>query len=167
MKKAFSIAMAIFLFSCGQRENKKDIETTKYDNISTTVSTDTSKLSKLIDIDTYKPTSVKFKYVVIDNSGQNQRLSVPGPSDNYLEGILYFDTVTFKNLKATYFHVDYLSPNFDKTDFKFDWLDDDIKNELIKSDTNYHGHPDFSFGLGHSGKLWLLDNKLLLIKSIN
>jgi hypothetical protein len=167
MKKAFSILITVILFSCGQQEDKNGSETIKIENMSTTISTDSSKLSKLIDISIYKPTSVKFKYIFIDNSGQNERLSVPGPSDNYLEGILYFDTTTFKNLRAKYFNVDDSSPNLDKTYFNFDWLDDDIKNELIKSDTNYHGHPDFFLGLGHSGKLWLLDNKLLLKKSMN
>jgi hypothetical protein len=153
------------LSSCGQQKGKTDNETTKEGNVSTTISTDTSKLSNLIDIKIFKPTHVKFKYTFIDNSGQSERLTVPGPSDNYLQAILYFDTLTFKNIKAKYYNGDYASPNFDKQSFNFDWLDQDIKNELIKSDTSYYGHPDYF--LDGTNKLWLLENKLLLIKSTN
>jgi hypothetical protein len=165
MTRIFYIIITTFLLlSCGQKKSKEDNETSKAGNISTTISSDTSKLSKLINIDAFRPTQVKFKYIFIDNSGQNERLSVPGPSDNYLEAVLYFDTTTFKALRTKYFDADYLSSNFDKLSFNFEWLDNDIKKELMKSDTNYHGHPDFFLGLGHSGKLWFLDNKLLLIK---
>ena len=155
----------MLLLSCGQQKKNEDNDTTNKGNISTTISTDTSKLSKLIDINVFKPTHVKFKYIFIDNSGQNERLSVPGPSDNYLEAVLYFDTTTFNALRTKYFKADYPSPNFDKQSFNFEWLDNDIKNELMKSDTNYHGHPDFFLGLGQSSKLWLLENKLLLTRS--
>ena len=83
----------------------------------------TSKLSKIIDLVTYKPTQVKFKYVFIDNSGQNERLSVPGPSDSYLQAVLYFDTATYRQFKTKYFYADYVSPNYDRQNFNFDWLD--------------------------------------------
>ena len=161
----YLIITTILLLSCRQKKSKEDYETTKAGNISTTISADTSKLSKIIKIDVFKPTQAKFKYIFMDNSGQNERLSVPGPSDNYLEAVLYFETTTFNALKTKYFKAEYPSPNFDKQSFNFEWLDNDIKNELMKSDTNYHGHPDFFLGLGQSGKLWLLDNKLLLTKS--
>jgi hypothetical protein len=119
-------------------------------------------LARLINLTTFKPVHVKFKYVFIDNSAQNQRLSVPGPSDSYLQAILYFDSATFKTWKAKYFSTDYPSPGFDKQGFNFDWLNDSVKAELLKSDTDYHGHPDYFFG---ANKLWMLDNKLLLLKS--
>lgn len=161
----YIIITSILVLSCGQQKDIVDNETTKAGNISITISADSSKLSRIINIHSYRPTQVKFKYSFIDNSGNNDRLSVPGPLDNYLEAVMYFDTITFKALKAKYFEADYPSPNFDKLSFNFDWLDNDTKNELMKSDTNYQGHPDFFFGLGHSGKLWLLNNKLLLIKT--
>jgi hypothetical protein len=168
MTRIFCIVVTTILWlSCGQKKSKKDNETTKTGNIYTTISTDTSKLSKIIDINIFKPTKAKFKYIFIDNSGQNERLPVPGPSDNYLEAVLYFDTVTFKTLKTKYFSENYHSPNLDKRNFNFEWLDKDIKIELMKSDANYQGHPDFFLGLGQLGKLWLLENKLLLTKSTN
>lgn len=164
-RKIYILTTTILLLSCGQQTDKTNNETTKEGNVSTTISTDTSKLASLIDIKVFKPTHVKFKYTFTDNSGQNERISVPGPSDNYLQAILYFDATTFKNLKTKYYTINYVSPNFAKQSFNFEWLDNDIKNELIKSDTNYHGHPDYF--LGGTNKLWLLDNKLLLIKRAN
>lgn len=166
-KLIVTIITTLLLISCGQHTAKKDDETKTKGNISTTISTDTTKLARLINLRTYKPTHAKFKYTFIDNSGQNERLTVPGPSDNFLQAILYFDTTTFKELRTKYFMADYPLPNFDKQTFNFEWLDNDTKDELLKSDTSYHGHPDYFLGLGQSGKLWLLDNKLLLINSTN
>jgi hypothetical protein len=163
MTKLFlTFILTLSLLSCGQHNEKTDSDTVKDGNKSTTLSTDTAKLSRLVDIATFKPTHAKFKYIFIDNSGQNERLTVPGPSDSYLQAILYFDTVTFNQLKTKYFSADYSSPNYDRQDFNFDWLDPDIRKELLQQDTSYHGHPDYFLGLGVKGKLWLLDNKLLL-----
>ena len=164
MKLVWTFTFLLFL-SCGQDNKKADSDTVKDGNESTTLSTDTSKLSKLIDITTYRPRHAKFKYLFIDNSGQDKRLSVPGPSDSYLQAVLYFDTATFNQLKTKYFSADYLSPDYDRQEFNFEWLDQDVRKELLESDTSYHGHPDYFLGLGVKGKLWLLDNKLLLKKS--
>lgn len=155
----------LLLFSCGQRTDKTESDTTKEGNKTTTISTDTVKLSKLINISNFQPTHAKFKYIFIDNSGQSERLSVPGPSDSYLQAVLYFDTITFSQLKTKYFNVDYLSPNYAKQDFNFEWLDTNLRKELMQSDTNYHGHPDYFLGLGVKGKLWFLNNKVLLTKT--
>lgn len=168
MKKiSYLFIIGALVCSCDQNNDRQESETIKKDNSSTTISTDIEKLAKLIDIKTYKPTKVKFKYTLIDNSVQNERITVPGPSDIDLQAILYFDSTTFKKLKTTFFNTDYQAPNYIKQSFDFDWLDKDIKVELFASDTIYHGHPDYFFGLGQSGKLWLLDSKLLLIKSTN
>lgn len=163
-KLILNLILTLLLFSCGQHTNKTENDKVKKGNKSTTVSTDTAKLSKLIDISMYKPIHAKFKYIFIDNSAQDKRLSVPGPSDSYLQAVLYFDDATFNQLKTKYFSADYPSPNFNKQDFNFDWLDLDVRKELLQSDTNYHGHPDYSLGLGVKGKLWFLDNKILLTK---
>jgi|SRR5215203_3531956 len=152
----------LIMLSCGQQENTKEDDTVTKGNISTTLSTDTTKLSRLINIKDYKPTSAKFKYVLADNSGKNERLTVPGPSDSHLQAILYFDKTTFQKLKTKYFSIDYTSPNYSQTEFSFDWLDEDVKDELMRSDTSYHGQQDYFLSLGQSGKLWFLNNKVLL-----
>jgi hypothetical protein len=155
----------LLLFACGQQTEKNNNETTKEGNKSTTISTDTAKLSKLIDITSIKPTHAKFKYIFIDNSGQNERLTIPGPSDSYLQAVLYFDTSTFNQIRTKYFKADYPSPNYNRQDFNFEWLDPNTREELLKSDTFYHGHPDYFLGLGVKGKMWFLNNKILLTKS--
>lgn len=166
MKRFYqTILYTLLLFSCGQKTKETDGDTIKEGNKATTISTDTAKLSRLIDIRTFKPTHAKFKYIFIDNSGQNERLSVPGPSDSYLEGVLYFDTATFRQLQSKYFNVGYLSPHFHRKEFNFEWLDTDVRDELLRSDTSYHGHPDYFLKLGPEGKLWFLENKVLLSKA--
>ena len=153
------------LLSCGQPPREADNETLKQGNRSTTLSADTAKLSKIIDLSTYRPFNAKFKYVFIDNSGQNERLSVPGPSDSYLEAVLYFDSTAFNQIRAKYFNTEYSSPGFNKQSFNFEWLDAQTRAELLRTDTSYHGHPDSLFGSGARGKLWFLRNKILLTES--
>lgn len=166
MTKLFSTLICIFLlFSCGQQADEADSETVKEGNKAITISTDTAKLSKLISLTVYKPTSAKFKYVLMENSKGNERLSVPGPSDSHLEAVLYYDSIPFEQLKRKYFDVNYPSQNFDPQQFNFEWLDTKIRDELLATDTSYHGHPDIFFNLGAEGKLWFLNNKIFLTKS--
>ena len=166
-KSILAITATLLLLSCGQKPEKTHSNISAKDNISKTISTDTILLGRLINLENIKPTHAKFKYAFVDNSAKNKRLSVPGPSDSHLEAILYFDSTTFEKIKMTYKLADYTASNFDKQSFNFEWLDKNIKIELLNSDSSYHGHPDYFFGLGQSGKLWLLDGKLLLTKSTN
>lgn len=82
-----------------------------------------------------------------------------------LQAVLYFDTATFAQLKAKYFSGDHPSPGYDKQEFNFDWFDPDVRKELVQGDTSSHGHPDYFLGLGVNGKLWLLNDKLLVVAS--
>ncbi len=169
------------MVSCRQNENKEknvnpiDNLTTsiiskdsviKNGNVTAAISTNIEKLGQLLDFKTYKPAKVKFNYTAIDNSGQNQRLSVPGPSDYSLQALLYFDSLTFEKFLNYDRNADYPSPNYSRDEFKFDWLDKEILTELNNSKENYHGHPDFFFGTTN-GKLWYLDKKILISKWTN
>lgn len=169
------------MISCGQNQesgkkyNSNDNQTTaqvfkdsviKNGNITTTISTDIEKLGQLLNFKTYKPTKVKFKYTFIDNTGQNKRLSVPGPSDYSLQALLYFDSLTFEKFIDYDRNADYPSPNYNREEFKFDWLDKEILNELNNSKENYHGHPNFFFGTTNA-KAWYLDKKILISKWTN
>jgi hypothetical protein len=177
----FIIVALTTLISCGQNQDGKKSKTStdtfttetalkdsvvKKGNVTTTISTDINKLGKILDFKIYKPTKVKFKYTYIDNSGQNERLSVPGPSEYYLQAILYFDSLTFEKYLDYDRHADYPSPNFNKDEFQFDWLDKEILTELNDSSENYRGHPDFFFGTTN-GKYWYLDKKILISKWSN
>jgi hypothetical protein len=162
MKLFLILTITTLLTSCGQTEIQ-DKETTKEDNISTTISSDTNRLGKLINIRRYRPTHVKFKYVFVDNSGQDQRLSVPGPSDSHLEAVLYFDTTTFHRLLNDNMLLSTISTNH-KTEYQFDWLDNDVKNEIEKMDSNTNDFPP-TFFMGEQlidGGYLMLDQKISL-----
>jgi hypothetical protein len=152
--------------SCKEKLNNKNAspDTQTVGNISTTLSSDTAKLGKLINLRLYKPTAAKFKYTFIDNSGQNERLSTPGPSDSYLEAILYFDAATFAQLLKDAEQRDSTISSLSKEEFNFDWLDQSIKDELTKSEAVYEKHSEVFAG---SSEVWFLDNKLLLRKAWN
>ena len=175
------MVILIVILSCGRQKDSKQttsnsdtikVEATLIDtaytngNITTTISTDINELGKLIDFRTYKPTNVKFKYVFIDNSAQNARISVPGPSDYSLQALMYFDSLTFEKFYDFDRHADYSSPGYKKEEFEFDWLEQETLVELEKSNPNYYGHPDFFFGKTN-GKSWYLDKKILLQKWTN
>ena len=133
-------------------------------NVTTVFSTDIDRLGKLLNFKTYRPVKVRFKHVFRDNSGQNRRLTVPGPSDYSLQALLYFDSLTFEQFLEFDRHADYPSPDYNRTDFAFNWLDKEILTEPENSDKDYRGHPDFFFGTA-DGKLWYLDGKILLVNS--
>ncbi len=156
------------ILSCETRtdKNNKQKNTThkikKANNLTQTISTDINLLGKLLDLTTYKPIEVKFKFTFIDNSAQNDRISVPGPSDYYLEAILYFDSLTFVKIKDFEKNLEWMEQNYKKEEFNFEWLSNDLQNQLMNSNLDYHGHPDFFFGSGVNRKCWYLENKILI-----
>jgi hypothetical protein len=158
--------------SCNSNEKTEKINIAtnelKTDNITEITSTDIEKLSEILDFGTHKPIKVEFKYVFIDNSGQNDRLSVPGPSDYYLEAILYFNDQTFRAMNAFELNLEWKQQHHNKQEFNFDWLPKHIIEELGNHNIeNYKGHPDFFFGTGVNGKAWYLENKILLQEYTN
>ncbi|MBS1634619.1 MAG: hypothetical protein JST26_01770 [Bacteroidetes bacterium] len=171
MLKLHAFVFGLLISFCSCRQNP---ETDTKSNISSTVSSDTAKLAKLIDLSLFRPRAAKFKYTVVDNSGENQRLSVAGPSDYCLEAVLYFDSLTFRRLVgkkyADYDLTKYTEPGHDspklkKEEFNFEWLDKNVREELLRSDTSYHGDCDLYYGTAPHGGLWILDHKVLIRKT--
>ena len=184
MSKIFIHILLVFLFCCYSslnfycnqpaviKDSPKDSigefassETTlKNGNITTTLSSDTAKLAKLLNLKKYKPYQVKFQYTFIDNSGGEERLSVPGPSDFKLEAILYFDAVTFASITDFYKHAGLNVPNYNKEEFNFNWLDDTVKTALLKSGPANGGHIDLLFTEpgNPNAHIWILNKKILL-----
>jgi hypothetical protein len=136
-------------------------------NVTQTISTDINSLSKLLNFTTYKPVKVKYKYTFIDNSGKNDRISIPGPSDYHLEALLYFDSITFSRINDSIKKIKWIKQNSKKDTFNFNWLPNEISNELMNSDKKYYEHPDFFFGIGVHKKSLYLKNKILIITSSN
>ena len=137
---------------------------TKNGNNATTISTDIALQKKYLTFNYFKPGHVKFHLNYIDNSGSNERLTVPGPSDFYLEAILYFDSLTFDSIKAAYLKPGWVAPKYNRDEFNFDWLDKPIKEELLNLDSSYHGHVDLFFTMPNNKNChtWMLNEKLLI-----
>jgi hypothetical protein len=175
------VVVLLITLSCGQDQGKPQNQHSvdqapkdglakdsviKNGNVTVTISSDLEKLGQLLDFKQYKPMKVKFRYTFIDNAGQNDRLSVPGPSDYALQAVLYFDTLTFNSLLEYDQENHYPAPNHNREEFRFDWLDKEILTELGKASDSYRGHPDLFFGTAN-GKLWYLDRKILITQSSN
>lgn len=156
--------LTLFYFSCGQKNRTEEIdtETTVVGNITTTISEDKEKLGKLINLKTYEPTSVKFKYQHIDNSGAKDR-SVPGPSDYYLQAVMQYDSATYNTMRNNYLNLSVELPNIKKEDFLFDWLDESTKNELTTA--SGFGALARYYTYAEKGKVWVMKNKILFYES--
>lgn len=128
-------------------------------------STKIGELEKLIDLEKFRPEKVTFRYIFIDSTGQNDPDYLPGlTKDNSLQAVLYFDSLTFNKMMNQVSLMDYKSPNYKKQTFDFEFLNEQVSDELRKSDDRtYHGHPDLFFG-SNGGKLWVLDKKILFSK---
>lgn len=159
------LLIVISFFSCNQPsknviKSKREI-IIKKNNTIITYSSDIKKLGRILNLKDFKPTNVYFKSVFHDNLGSGERISVPGPSDFYLQAILYFDSTTFQRLTDQYKLADYQLVNYSKNEFKFKWLNKKTLHELNNSKQNYSGHPNFFFTKKHD-KAWFLDEKILL-----
>nr|WP_294859182.1 hypothetical protein [uncultured Fluviicola sp.] len=121
-------------------------------------SSDIDKLGKLIDLEKFYPKKVMFHHTYIETINGNG--SAEEPKDDYLQAVLYFDSLTFQKLIEQGKLADYALPNYQKKQFSFPWLSSELDSELENSDANYHGHPDLFFG-NKGGKLWFLDQKVL------
>ena len=168
---------AFSYFSCVEKkESKKEIigefasseQTLKNGNVTTIISSDTSKLNGILNFKNFTPYSVKFQYSYIDNSGEENR-TIPGPSDFNLEAVLYFDSVTFSRLMDAYNSSDSVSSNYDKNEFNFNWLDSITRNELFNSNTIPKVYIDLFWSIPNDRNchIWMLNKKLLLHRFSN
>lgn len=127
-------------------------------NVSVITSTDTGRLGRLLNLRRFHPQRVQYRYELIDNSGG----LVPGPSDYRLEAVLWFDTLTFRQLRRqVYAPAHYPAPALRKEQFSFPWLPPTVRAELLTSRPDYAGDPDLVFT--RSGAVWFLNGKLLLV----
>lgn len=147
------------------RENPKGQVSHEMSNPNSSyTSTNIDSLDKFLDFSKYRPLKVKFNFAHYNNSGENKRIAVPGPSYYYLQAILYFDSTTMSNFHNFDLFANYIALNCKKEEFDFEWLPKEVRVELINSKPDYHGHPDFFFGTGDLGKSWYLQNKILIKK---
>ena len=164
MKKLNKIILSfliIIMMSCNKTEKKQN-DSVEIKNQTTLISTDKEQLEKIINLNIFKPNKVKFKYILIDNSENNKRFSVPGPSDRYLEAVLYFDKDTFNKLIIDNAKLSTISIG-NKEDYDFEWLENDIKLELSNMFNSFDYPPTFFITGGFTnGGYFMLNNKILI-----
>lgn len=167
-----AILLVIFSVGCNNSSEKKSITAedeliiSKKNNDSIVIiknkteiySTDKSKLSKLINLKKYQPISVKYKYIFYDNS----KGRTPGPSDDFLEAELIFDDKMMEEIFSILRNTEIATINVSRSKFEFSWLDKETKKELAKQQ-EIGGESDFLFD--SNGQIWILKNKILLIKN--
>lgn len=161
MKIILPITLFFLWSSCSCSSEEKNIDPVEKSNITVTISEDSSLLSKLIDITNIRPQKVKFKYTFIDNSGQNERLAVPGPSDHYLEAILFYDAKLIDSLSKICTSSSIQLP---EVNLGFDW-DEETQHIIQKKNSNLKSYSDCFFKTGPKSKIWFLDDRIVLVKS--
>lgn len=160
----FYLTILTFITSCGTNQEKKTETSDSLSNSISLHSTDINKLQQYLNLTIFKPDSVEFEYTFIANSAGNSRTNISGPSDYILQAVLYYDSITLKKIIALQKKVSVVQYNL--AEFKFDWLNQDIIQEL-SNDINYYGiHSDTLFGTGNI-KTLCLTNKILIEKSTN
>lgn len=162
-RKIFSCSLLILLSlnSCELKGPEEDTQTAYV--VKSDESDDINKLGKLINLKNFRPKKVMYHHTYIETI--NGDGSASEPNDDYLQAVLYFDSLTFQKMLEITKKADYSLSNHSKTKFAFPWLSRELSNELENSNPGYHGHPDLFFE-SEGGKLWFLDQKVLLYREI-
>ena len=160
-KFIFILLASISLTSCELKGSEEDEQTSYV--VKSDESTNINKLGKFINLEKFRPEKVEFHHTYIETINGNG--SEEEPKEDYLQAVLYYDSVTFHKMLEAIEKADYALPNYSKTTFHFPWLNRELSMELENSDSNYHGHPDLFFGT-EKGKLWFLDQKILFYREI-
>lgn len=149
--------LLLLCVACSACQLKEKSKSNQKENTTTIFSTDTAKLATFLNLAVYKPTSATFSYTHIDNSAKNERLSIPGPSDSYLQAVLYFDSLTYRKIVLRV-KGDTAFVSGNRNEFLYSWLDPIEKNRLA-NDSSLRIHKDFIFG----GGTMCLSNGLVLV----
>lgn len=158
-EKYLSSLLFIFLVvSCGSGE-PRSTETVSPDSLTTTsidlsaqLSNDTSKLSRVLDLHTFRPDSVIFHLNSDDTTTQ----------DFSLEAVLFYEEHVYGAILEKYMDEDFPKSDLKKEDFDFTWLSESLKHELSLSKVEYKGNPDIFLGTDGQAELWFSDRKIFL-----
>ncbi|MFN3196711.1 MAG: hypothetical protein ACE364_12230 [Chlorobiota bacterium] len=158
------LLLVAITISCNKTDNYKSQEVeVNTKNIIDSTKNDIEQLAKYLDFTTYTPYKVEYKLVKLYESGQNDIYSTFAKNPEYkIEALMYFDSVTMEKFYEFDRNADYPDPNYNIREFNFEWLSSEIENELLSSNDNYHGHPDFFFRKDGNCKSWYLRNKILI-----
>ena len=151
------IIIALYFFYSCSRNPKKKIDTNQ-------VYKDKVMLGKILDLKTFKPETVLFKYRPILNSIEGEQpWFLPAPKDYVLEAVLFFNPETIQKLKAEMQSKAKHTKNekSSKEIFIFSWLPDTLKKEILKSETLTEYPADVFFNTGTSEMIILKDKVVL------
>ena len=162
MKKYFLGAVCICVIAC-EPSQPRDSTYESRDHVIVHTSSNIAELEKLLNLESFRPSKVEYRLAVLQDSVVNELDTVTIPRAAHLEALLYFDSTTFDQLIEKYRNLDYNQLQFQKEEFKFPWLNERIKNELQNSKADEWSETDFFFGTGEKGRIWFLEDKLLLI----
>lgn len=156
IKHLSSLTLAFLIVSCGNdpTENaplNSDTTASSID-LSAHLSMDTSKLSRVLDVRTFKPDSVIFHLNSDDTTKQGFNL----------EAVLFYEEHVYSAILEKYMEADFPKSNLKKEDFDFPWLTESLKRELSFSKVEYKGNPDIFLGTGRQAQLWFSDRKIFL-----
>ena len=125
-------------------------------------SRDIKKLISIMNLNEFIPDSVFYYVERIDNSGQTERSMLPGPSDERIEGVLFFDSLRFNQISKNLINTNKERIEKGKTFFQFVWLNAQIKKELqSQSESLCVYNTPAIFSSGKIESVCLLKNKLL------
>ncbi|MFN6074851.1 MAG: hypothetical protein ACK46Y_04735 [Fluviicola sp.] len=120
-----------------------------------------TKLSKYVNLKSYKPLKVKWIY---EKQGGPSNSRVPGPSDYKLEAVLFFDKATIKELKENYSLLSVsLLPSPTKGQYKFEWLDQNIIKKLNNKNLMNYNSYFFNNGNTMDGTFTIVDDGIVLL----
>ena len=125
------------------------------------VRNDKKGLSQFLDLEWVKPDSVSWVFKV--KPQKNSRITVPGPTDNIIEAILYFGEDEIEKIRAASIN----SPtrfSSQKKLLTFSWLPEDMKTEL-SSEIEHTVFEDQWFVTIRSGIYIILDKAVVLANS--
>ena len=132
--------------SCSENVNHKIVQE---GNKTTVHSFEIDSLSELINLANFNPVKVEFHYVTIDNSGKNDRIPLPGPSDYLLQAVLHFDRLGMKEVIRAHNSNSIRKPVYHRNDLLFEWLNKDDKSDLNSIADSVFGSPAWMFGTRH------------------
>ncbi|MCW4469210.1 hypothetical protein OGH69_09555 [Flavobacterium sp. MFBS3-15] len=141
MKKILIVLIVIFIAGCS--------------NIHTSHGDEAEDIAGFINLKDYKPKRVEYELTKIGDD----RL---GPADYTLQAVAYFDPGTFEKLKSDCQSDENLNQFFNSNTFMFEWLPQEIKEELVTNKQNVKSYTNTKISANPNCEVCFLDNKILI-----
>lgn len=124
------------------------------------ISKDAATLGKVLNLQKFKPDSVVFHLSGFD-IGKYVKDSIKSKSFK-LEAVLYYEEHVYGSVLEKYMEEGFPKGNYEKEDFCFGWLNENLSAELNLSKVEYKGNPDIFLGTNGGAELWFSDKKVFV-----